>query len=594
MKRFVLYIAILSLLAGCEDVLDKKDLGGISDADVWDDPSLANLYLNKVYQQVLPGFGGTANTNISDESTGTGTGRMMYGELTIDDNYGSWGVTTYSNIRTLNVLIDEIEKGSMREEDRVKIKGQGLFLRAWEYFELVKYYGGVPLVLHQQDPFAGSELFVPRNSASQCIAQIVADLDEAILSLPDSWPTEEWGRITKGAAAAFKGRVLLFYASPQFNPDNLKVRWDSAYSANVKAKEICSQTYSLHSDFGDIFLDEEESTEAIFVKIFNGVEVKHGYENSVRPFSEADGGSSNNCPTWELVCAFPMNDGLPITNHPNYDTTYFWKNRDPRFYETIAYNGCDWPLSGKSTRKQWDYVGNGIEPPSPELGASNTGFYCRKNVDESIVQTETGNVGTDWIEIRYTEVLLNLAECAAELGYLEEALVELRAIRERAGIEAGDGNYGITASTELEMVEAVMHERRIEMAFENKRHWDLRRRNMYVNDLGNTPKLNGTYRHGISIQLDTDYIISLNPTRWGTADSAIMFFNDSIRDIMDVETEYHLYFITEYDWNRDEMPINFRQPEYNFYYLPQSDLDENPFLIQTIHWGNGTFDPLEN
>jgi hypothetical protein len=603
MKKSLIYLILLTIFISCEDVLDKRDLNAIDDTDVWNNEILANLYLNKVYRNILPGFGGSSNTNLSDESALTGeeenaTNRVykdiMYGELALDASYGNFGVTPYSNIRDLNLLIDEIEKGSIEPEIRAQIKGQALFLRAWVYWDLVKLYGGVPLVLHQLDPFNRDGLMIERSSARECIEQIKKDLDDAIQGLPPSWSADEWGRITRGGAAALKGRVLLFYASPQFNPDGLPERWDSAYQANLEAKEMClADGYELNDNFERIFLDEQSSKEAIFIKVYDGVDISHGYENSVRPRSECEDGGNSNNPTWEFVKAFPMVNGLPVDDPASgYDSAYFWKNRDPRFYSTVAYNGCLWELSGKTGRRQWNYVGNGIEPSSPVMGASNTGFYCRKNVNESIESTETPRVATDWIEIRLAEVLLNLAECAAELGRLDEAKAELIAIRKRAGIEEGDGSYGITAASVADMVIAVMNERRIELAYENKRHWDLRRRNWFAEDYGSVKRLNGTRRHGIRTVLDTVYIMSLDPSIT-SGSQAIDYFNQNIRDTIDIENDYYRYFITEWGWNRDEEDINYLQPKYNFYFMPLSELDKNEKLKQTIYWGEAdVFDPL--
>jgi len=493
----------------------------------------------------------------------------------------------------LNVFLEEIDKGTLTEEEKAPLKGQAFFLRAWLYWELLKYYGGIPLVLEYQDPFKYEEMLVERNSARECIEQIVADLEAAEINLPPDWPSSERGRIPRAAAAALKGRVLLFYASPQFNPDNLQDRWQWAYDANLAAKNLCLEDgFSLHENYTSIFLDEEKSTEALFITVYDGINKSHGYENSVRPRSECNDGGNKNNPTWEFVKDYPMKDGKPIDGHPDYEEQTYWKNRDPRFYATIAYNGCTWELGGQAGRRQWTYINNDQEPNSPAEGASNTGFYCRKNVNEAITKTETDRTPTDWIEIRMTEVLLNLAECAAELGKLEEARNELIAVRKRAGIEAGsDGLYGIVANDITSMVEAVMLERQIELAFENKRHWDLRRRNLFAEDYGNISKYNGTRRHGIQTLLNTNYIMMLDPGVSG--DSVYNHFNAIMRDTIDLVNHYSDYFITETDWIRENRDINFLQPKYNFYFIPQSDLDKNEKLQQTILWGEvNPFDPL--
>lgn len=581
MKNYIKYILLLLVFTSCEDVLDKRELDAVDNEDVWNTPALANLYLNRLYTFGIPGFGGNANTNISDESYGSGTGNMMYGMLQFTDGYGNFGVSIYSNIRQINILLDQIEQGSLSEEEKNEIKGQALFLRAWIYWEMVKLYGGVPMIMEPQDPNLGDDLFAERDPASRCIELIIQDLDEAIGMLPSSWPAGQYGRITRAAAAALKGRVLLFYASPQFNPGESAERWTQAYEANKQAKAIAEgDGYGLYSNFENVFLDEGNQ-EAIFVTVYDGSLKFHGYENSVRPASVSNSGATSGNPTWEFVEAFPMADGRPIEGHPDYDPEVYWQNRDPRFYATVAYNSAEWIFEERESARQWTYNFNDQEG----VNNTRTGFYVRKNVDESIPLTETNRIPTDWIEIRFAEVMLNLAESANEAGHTSEAYTELKAIRERAGIEPGaDDNYGLQPgmSTE-EMREAIMLERQIELAYEDKRHWDLRRRNLYEKEL------NGTRRTGIQTELNTEYIASLEAI---PDDSATWYFENVMRDTIDWGNNYTLYFDTDFDINLDEMDINYLQPKYNFYFLPQSALEKDPKLEQTVNWEGGTFDPL--
>jgi len=601
MKKLIFYIVVLICILSCEDVLDKESLNSIDSKRVWESKDLTNLYLNNVYYLTLPHFAGISSgvtdehSEASDESYGSGKGNMMYGLMPNDADYGIYGSSVFYGIRNLNVIIDEMENSVLEEEFRLSIKGQACFLRAWTYWELIKYYGGVPLILHAQDPYNINTLFPERSSTSDCINQIISDLDFAITNLPDEWPDDDRGRITRGAAAALKGRVLLYYASPQFNPDNAyPERWQDAYQANKTAKEMCEEDgYELYRKFEDIYIREERAKEAIFISAYDEINRTHNYEDAVRPRSVRNSNTPvKNPPNWDFVKSFPMEDGKPITGHPDYDQEYFWKNRDPRFYATIAYNACEWEFENMNGRIQWTYEGNATEPTQYSMGASPTGFYCRKNVNTDIASTETRFTSTDWIEIRLAEVYLNLAECAAEIGEIQEAKDLLILIRDRAGIKAGDDNsYGITASTSLEMVEAVMLERKIELAFEGKRHWDLRRRNMFINDLGNTPALNGTKRHGVLIELDTAYIMSLVPTI--PADSIYGHFENVMADSIDFDKRYDAYFNTIYDVELDASDINYLQPKYNFYFIPTDALEKNENLQQTAGWGGyNTFDPL--
>ena len=238
---------------------------------------------------------------------------------------------------------------------------------------------------------------------------------------------------------------------------------------------LLSNGYGLFDNFAVLWFSETNK-EDIFVRRFNENASFHGLEAGTRPLSESQGYSGWNNPTLEMVRAFPMKNGLSISDPASgYDKDHYWLNRDPRFAATIVYNGVLWELSGKKGRKQWTYTAE------DDRNQSKTGFFCRKAVKESNTPGQAERGTTAWVEIRYAEVLLNLAECAAETGRADEAYTELKAIRQRAGITAGaTGLYGLTAGmTGSALVNVVMDERRIELAFEAKRYWDLRRRKLF-------------------------------------------------------------------------------------------------------------------
>ena len=580
MKKYIPIILLTLIFTGCEDILDKPDPSTIN-PEIWDNEQAATLFLNKLYDANMPTFGGNANR--SDESPGGD--EYMYGTLTTA-SVGDYSLATYRKIRDINIGIHEALNGNMPEEGKNRILGQLYFMRAWRYWDLVDLYGGVPMVLKPLDPY-NDDLDDPRNKTSECIDIIVADLDNAIAMLPSSWSSGERGRITRGAAAALKGRVLLFWASPQFNPDNKNERWERAYEANKAAKDTLEKDgYALHPHFDEIFLDEGNA-EFIFGRLYDfNADKVHGWDNSVRPVDAGLTGGTSNNPTWNLVKAFPMSNGLSITDPSSgYDSVYFWKNRDPRFYATIGYNGCKWEFTGlPANRVQWHYYyyqniqGTLYQVPVETPRTTTTGFYCRKAVNPDISKELCNQVGTDWPEIRMAEVLLSLAECANEVGKTQEAYNELIAIRDRAGITAGsNGLYGLKQGMDKnEMREAVMLERQIELAFENKRSWDLRRRNWF------DEKLNGTRRYGLKTILkplpDTTY-----------AYTAAWFL--TVRDTINLDKDYDKYFTAEL-WVKDEAnTINFPQPLYNFFAIPPDMLDRSPAVEQTLLWG-GAFDPL--
>ena len=182
-------IAITALtfasLTSCTSVLDKDDLTAVSEKATWNSEILATAFLDKCYKDNLPSFRGDYS-KYSDE--GNGGGDFIHGRLTAVATAGGplgehW---PYDKIYTINVLLTSIDGGSLSEDIRNRIKAQALFLRAYQYFEMVKIYGGVPLVLIPQDRHS-DDLYVTRNTAKECIDQIVTDLDDAAVSLPSIW-----------------------------------------------------------------------------------------------------------------------------------------------------------------------------------------------------------------------------------------------------------------------------------------------------------------------------------------------------------------------------------------------------------------------
>ncbi|HEY8784586.1 MAG TPA: RagB/SusD family nutrient uptake outer membrane protein [Mucilaginibacter sp.] len=607
-KIYVIITAagIASLLsAGCKKVLLKQDLGNFTAPQVYNDSTVTTLSLNYIYSQNQPGwFGNSGGTlggsygSLTDEQYGDNA--YVKGTVTNENvtDIGSSATSgNYFKIRTINMFIRDVNAGTLAADVKKRFAAQAYFWRAYRYFELVKLYGGVPLVL---TPLAavGQEAktaaALPRNTTTQTFAQIVSDLDSCIKNLPARWPNNgDYGRITSGAAAAFLGRVLVTYASPQFNPSNDQTRWQAAYDANTNAISILSANgfglypkwdYTMWTTEGSAGGSTPRNPEAVLVTEYNtdnstnqNGQNNETYDNSTRPkYLSVSGGS--NQPTWDLAKAFPMKDGKDtLTSTYPYSAQTFFDNRDPRFYQTIAYNGCIWPLSGNSTYRLWTYYyyTSSSKTASTESSASSTGLYLRKGIDPSLTVANIAYAGTDWIEIRYAELLLNQAEAAAEIGNSATAYANLIAIRTRAGIEAGtDGLYGLTANMgHDQMITAIMNERQVELAFEGKRFWDLRRRKLLESTL------NGKRRQAVVILLNKngsnkDYIST-------TRDAAAAASLDALYATSFTVTTKSL----------DTYNIAY-QPEDYFFGIPTASLQNNINLQQNNTWG-GPFDPLK-
>ena len=607
-KLYSLVLAVIAsalLFSSCKKVLDKQDLQHSTFQQVYNDSVTAVLSLNYIYAANQPGWYGNGPTsfigsigpgNLTEENQSDNI--VVKGTVT-QESVGDIGTSNsasgnYGRIRTINQFLVDVNSGKLDAPVKRRFTAQALFWRAFRYFDFVKIYGGVPLVLTPL-PVVGDAAkqaaLLPRASTSATFGQIVADLDTAIKYLPVKWSSGDYGRVTKGAAQAYLGRVLLTWASPQFNPNNDQSRWQAAFDANTAAiATLSGNGWGLYPkwDYTMWTTEGPSNPEAVLVTEYNTFSddigmSNEGYTNSTLPKYIGTTGGSNQ-PTWDIVQAFPMADGsAPGTSTKyTYDPQTFYKNRDPRFYQTIAYNGCAWPVPGNANFRLWTYYyyskANGSATKSTELSASNTGFYCRKAVDPSISVDNLVYAGTDWQEIRYAEVLLNQAECAAELGHLaqgQEAYVNLIAVRQRAGIEAGtDGLYGLQANMDHDqMISAIMLEREIEFAFEGKRYWDLRRRELLESTF------NGKERNGLTIVLNnnssaSDYLL---PTRDQMAAASL----DSV---------YHNFFkLTAKPL--DKYQINFQPADY-FFGMPTNTINNDPNIQQNNTWG-GTFDPLK-
>ena len=622
MKSKKIYLAVLGifLLAACNKVLDKTDQTKLDPAYVFNDSNLVQLNMDNIYYNNQPLFGGVnsansvlsgTHTELSEEGYASNNvymnGTMSFGTNepadfgTALNTSNQTPTVSWGKIRQLNTFIVSIRNSSLPDYTKRKFEAQARFWRAWRYWDMVRIYGGVPLVLTPLEgvgEVARDSAFLPRNKTSECFAQIVTDLDYAIANLPGNWPTSaDWGKITSGAAAAFKGRVLLLYASPMFNPNDLPARWQAAYDANLNAVTILTANgYGLNSNYKTMWFKEVNNPEAVMVTVYNNVSAdqqkrNNGWDKSCRPANML--GSGSNLPSWEMVMSYPMKDGkMPGTspNYPYYDTL-FYKNRDPRFDASIAYNGCIWPLDGIANRKQWTYFYTSSKSTEGN-SYSGTGFYCRKAVSESSFPGgDPTYSGTDWMEIRYAEVLLNLAESAVGIGKTgedEEGYQGIIAVRKRAGIEAGADNlYGLDAGMSRDQLfDAILFERKIEFAFEGKRFWDLYRWKRMSD-------LEGWTRNKIKIILKTGSGI---PNESGLTDPA----SPNYRDLQNLDSlmakDFTMIRNDNHDASNsttklDTYPINFL-PQYYFFPIPLKAINNNPNLAQNNNWG-GSFDPLE-
>lgn len=675
-KLVSLFLSVMIVAISCKDdfLEEKGDFGGVNE-EVFKDPLTARAYVDYVYGLFLPANNATtliSTNNASENGQYNTVFTQTTEELAGETDYNKpWAQISYINnhankyfgqrmgtsinnnswtrIKQINIFLSEIDKHGLPEQTRNELKGQMYFWRAWQYFELVRLYGGVPLVLEPQNPIlsGSNDAEVPRSKTSECIEQICADLDLATTLLPGKWGNDDWGRITSGAAAALKGRVLLTWASPLFNPSDDVARWERAYQANVAAKSLLeSNGFGLFKTGGtangtaweNMFVAEVNNPEAVIVYNFNTVNSDqvmkfNGWEQAVRPKEISGGGSVS--PTKQMLDAFPMKDGKMPGNTADpskyeYNLNKFYKNRDPRFYKTFAYNGSVWPYKENPNFKVWTYTwkkkASDTNPTATTetRGANSSGVYLRK-ASNPAASNSLGDFkisGTNFMEMRFAEVVLNLAESAIGSGKLAEGLEGIKSIRERAGVENLDGNFGLSpaAGNRDKLFAAVLNERKVELAYEGKRFFDLRRWKLFEEGsataarLGFSP-LNGTRRTGLYIAVKTangaDYLhASQDPLiKAGSGTAPVIDRDATAANYPAGVTTYEQYLDYLYDNHfkitvKDDLdktnPTNWSfkwYPEYYFFGLNQTVLSGSPYLEQTTGWnslnGMGTFDPLK-
>lgn len=421
-------------------------------------------------------------------------------------NNGSWNAVSnpenlwanfYRGIRKVNTFLlaaDSVDLDRYRLDptpssqsvyttrlaDVKRWKYEARFLRAYFYSELVKRYGGVPLI---KTPLSSSDDFrnIKRNSLAECINFIVSECDSAAANLPLKYtsPVNDLGRATKGAALALKSRVLLYAASDLVNtpswagsygqPELISLtgdrteKWKAAANSALTLLTLTGTGYALHNNYPAMFITNSYTTpEIIYAR-------REGSSNTFEKATFSVGfdlGQSGTTPSQNLVDAYEMLDGTKFDwKNPDHAANPF-DNRDPRFYFTILHNGTQF-----KNRKLECYAGG--KDGFGKVNASRTGYYLKKHVNENIDLLLNTTSVKSWNVIRLAEIYLNYVEALNEYNpNSADILKYLNAIRTRAGVKMPAIPSGLSQS---EMRERIRQERRIELAFEDHRRWDARR-----------------------------------------------------------------------------------------------------------------------
>jgi tetratricopeptide (TPR) repeat protein len=446
----VLLFGILSIfLSGCNDFLTENLKGSFSTETFYKNDKQAIQAINGVYNAIS--FSSADNViwvfgDVASDDAVKGGNPGDQAEITYIDEFtanSTNGMTNnywkfvYEAIARANNVIANVPAVPMEEELKNRIIGEAKFIRAYSYFNLVNIFGKVPLKLFPQ--LSPENINVPLSEISDIYVQIEKDLSEAEVVLPVSYTTADIGRATKGAALAMLGKASLY-----------QQKWAEAIGYFQQVEDL--GIYSLLPNYADNFkLAHENSPESIFeIQQLTGQNPFMGNAMNQWFAPPAEGGYYFNAPTKSLVDAFEQSATGEV---------------DPRLDASVGRDGQPW-LNGDLFSSTW----------------SPTGYLTKKHQQplSEVSSSLKGDGDLNYIYLRYADVLLMKAEAYNETGNTEQALANLNKVRQRAhasfaGTPPADLLADITTTDQNLLRTAIQKERRVELAQEFHRYFDLTR-----------------------------------------------------------------------------------------------------------------------
>lgn len=486
------------------------------------DPRSGNM--NYFFGNSAQAFGPRLPLDIADETKYTSDSwdhLQNYKLFGIQNDGGcmEWWENAYYTIRNLNYAIEKLADSPLNKELTEIRRAECRFLRAYCYFAMVKRYGGVPLITQVTQLDSPNEILYPKRNSEQEVYDFVISETEDIKETLDK--TNDYGRATKYAALSLKARAALYAASiakyGQIQMDGLLgIPSSEAQSYYQLCYDACKEIidsgkfrlYDEDSDkvqnFKNIFL-KKGNCEVIMAKQHSGSGFNSGgglatwsWDTMQCPNPQVWSSGNMNAPYLEMVEEFEYTDGTPgkLDRDKFKDKLWtmdeLWAGKDPRFYASIWTNGTEWPGAVGQAYPEGGKIDMhiGLRKPNGEIvyspdesynGTTAVGNQPDHHVRSNVIDTGFGIMKyldptannmiwlcesrTDYLIFRYGETLLNIAEAAFELGKEGEALDYVNQIRSRAGV---------AEQTSIDL-DKIRHERKVELAFENHRYWDLRR-----------------------------------------------------------------------------------------------------------------------
>lgn len=503
-------------MQSCSDILNSSPRDILTDPTVWGNKDAIDAYLGKIYNQmetesfnyvVLDEAG--FPTQLTDESARSYSWGNINNTIISESAFTWWG---YDIVREANSFIEKIKTSTLKADEIKRYVAEARFIRAFHYFALVKRYGGVPLITIPQTLEEMDNLKVPRSKEEEIYEFIKAEVDEIVVDLPDTWNGSNQFRATKYSAYALKSRAMLYAGSIATygildKGDLVGIPADKRqyfFEESIKASEeiINSGRFELYDKTADrslnyqnLFLEKGMHSELLFTVAYNSADKGHSWDYYNAPQSfKVDYGCVTN-PTLQFVEEYENIDGSdgklvledtngePIQFTDPYDV---FKLKDPRLSASVMLPFSPWQNNKLEIRRGiingseiisapnlTDTYGTGVFQTTimgkdgiiDTNDPTKTGFYIKKYMNPT-ERVNQGRSDANWMVFRYAETLLNYAEASTELNInADKSLEYINLIRKRAGIPDH-----LTLD-----LEKVRKERKIELAFENHRWWDMRR-----------------------------------------------------------------------------------------------------------------------
>lgn len=475
---FLLTTITALVLSGCQK-LNQAPAYEYTSLTYWSTPDQANSVLNTAYNQMFSDDHFFYNEGLSDNAyNGRGDADNVFSISSGSFNPSlarfdqEWD-NHYQGIKTCNVLLDNIDLiPNYDPAAKTLVEAQARFIRAFQYFQLMTWFGDVPLFVH--DISLAESQSIARTPQAQVLSFILGELNYCQTNLPvnTAVPAASLGMITSGAALALKARVELYQSD-----------WQAvAGICDTLINTATYGSYALVSNYSNIFSpSNEHNSEVILDEEY--VPLVRTYAD-LFDFIPISAGARDNAlaPTQELVNDYLMTNGDTITDAASgYDINNPYANRDPRMTATLVYNDYVWTNPDGST--QVIYIKPGSDPSSAALNeyvpnggfSSPTGYYYRKYFDPTAAAGEAS--GLDLILIRYADILLMYAEAENELGQMNQAIWDqtIGALRIRAGFTDPNATTFNAAWNQSALRSIIRRERRCELALEGLRVFDIRR-----------------------------------------------------------------------------------------------------------------------